>query len=502
MNKDELLEAGLDIHDISIHQQRIQECLAEKAETFLPIQDTCRLDNQGILPQRFLRHLSEESLDGFVAFVPAAGAASRYFQPLQELRKALSELDNTRIQEERQRLLAQDVLRWPLPPLLRSFLLKGSELSAAAAQALMGELDLPKALLPCSSQGPSFLLQKQAEHSRLAGLTAQVFIAPLGQSGRFAQELRESRDSETLPSVCLEQGAQLSTLRFLRNGQPYRDRQGALSLVPAGHGMLVKLFPDIHRQFPQAHSLLIRNIDNVNGWQPEILAASETFMRQHMTLLGAIQRIRRALHDDDIVEASRLARETLADFVSLKPAPLEAWFRELPEPWQPLWALLIRALHCPVVFAESQRASVGDSKALRKLYDRPVNSVGQVPNSGKDVGGTPVSIATREGLVSLCLELPHASPSDRQRYLEDPKLATHFNPVFVAAEIPRQAHAYDLAHCPFWILAQKNFHGDAVVYHETVLYEVLGNSITANVIFPEIPRLLFYPHKSLQDGCS
>ncbi len=502
MGKDELLELGLDVHDIAIHQERIQASLALQDSSYLPIADTCRLDNGGILPQRYLKTLSEESLHGFVAFVPAAGAASRYFQPLQSLRSALADAKLDLVSKLREDLVKQAALSWPLPRQLYAFLSSQAPLSAEHFAPLIEEIDAPKALLPCSPAGPSFLLQKQSEHSQIPGLEAQVFVAPLGQAGRFAQELRESRDSEHIPTICLEQGPHLSTLRFERSGLPYRDQKGDLSLVPAGHGMLVKLLPDIHKQFPQAHSLFIRNIDNVNGSSPEVLAATELFLRQHLTLLGCIKRIRKALHDESITEAARLAKETL-DFCKLPtPGPSTQWLRELPEPWHPLWELLLHVLHCPAELASRWRDKHGDNLSLRRLYDRPFNSLGQVPNNGKDVGGTPVYTQTKEGLVSLCLELPHASPADKQRFLEDPSRATHFNPVFVAAEIPKDAHAYDLKNCPFWILAQKQLHGQDVVYHETVLYEVLGNSITANLVFPEIPRLLFYPHKTLQDGVS
>ena len=33
---------------------------------------------------------------------------------------------------------------------------------------------------------------------------------------------------------------------------------------------------------------------------------------------------------------------------------------------------------------------ITDDKSLQQLYERPYNTFGVVPNSGKDVGGTPV----------------------------------------------------------------------------------------------------------------
>jgi hypothetical protein len=146
------------------------------------------------------------------------------------------------------------------------------------------------------------------------------------------------------------------------------------------------------------------------------------------------------------------------------------------------------------------KSKMGEKAALKHLFDRPLNALGQVPNNGKDVGGSPVRAVHENGEVSICLELPHASSEDRKNFLENPATATHFNPVFVAAELPEDNAVYDLEQCPFWILAEKNIRGTPVVYHEIVLYEVLGNSYTANVLFPEIPRRLFQPHKTLLDG--
>ena len=39
-----------------------------------------------------------------------------------------------------------------------------------------------------------------------------------------------------------------------------------------------------------------------------------------------------------------------------------------------------------------------------------------------------------------------------------------------------------------------------VCYHETVLHELIGNSATTNLVFIEVPRTLFHPHKSFFDS--
>src|SRR5688572_10221031 len=104
MTVPELRELNLDVHDIQIHQQRITEGVKNRDDLFIPIEDTCRLENGGILPPRYLHQVHREKAHGFVAFVPAAGAASRYFKPLTDLHAALEKQDFPRIAQEHQKL--------------------------------------------------------------------------------------------------------------------------------------------------------------------------------------------------------------------------------------------------------------------------------------------------------------------------------------------------------------------------------------------------------------
>jgi hypothetical protein len=498
----EVRELNLDVHDIQIHQQRISEGVKNRDDLFVPIEDTCRIENGGILPQRYLHQVNRDKAQGFVAFVPAAGAASRYFKPLMDLRLALEELNQDKIEVQHKSLKQQDAAKWPLPLHLSQFIHQDRcpRITPEQAKNLIDEIDLPKALLPCWKDGPTFLQMKQQEHEKIHGMIAEYYVAPLDQSALFAEHLDARTEDNERPRYFLEQGEQLSTLRFRPDGMPYRTPEGKLSIVPAGHGMLVKLFPEIRKKTPDAHSLFIRNIDNVNGWNPDVLQETELFLLQHQMVLGNLRSIRQSLHKDDLNSAAQLAEDLLQNMVNPRPTPTSSWLKELEKPWQPLWKLLVQGFHCPESYAQRMRRNHQDKRALKELYDRPLNTLGQVPNSGKDVGGIAVFAHTKDGEVSICLELPHASAVDKKRFLEDPKKATHFNPVFVAAEIPENPRAYDLEQCPFWILAEKTMLGEPVVYHEIVLYEVIGNSLTANVLFPEISRKLFYPHKTLLDG--
>ena len=96
--------------------------------------------------------------------------------------------------------------------------------------------------------------------------------------------------------------------------------------------------------------------------------------------------------------------------------------------------------------------------------------------------------------------MPHVSGADRKHFLENPLIATHFNPGFCAVEIPQDADYYSKQNRDFWLMAEKVYRGEQVVYYETVLYELLGNSSFANTVFVEVPRLVFNPHKALRDA--
>jgi hypothetical protein len=144
-----------------------------------------------------------------------------------------------------------------------------------------------------------------------------------------------------------------------------------------------------------------------------------------------------------------------------------------------------------------------------------------------DVGGGPVFVETPDGKkVKICLEMPHANPEDSIDFFGPRGKATHFNPVLVFFELRTHKRAFQesgteegeamknvasasqgrlvdfgqLFDDRFWLLSKKEFQGTPVCYHETVLYELLGNSATTNLLFVEVPRTLFVPHKAIFDS--
>ncbi len=138
--------------------------------------------------------------------------------------------------------------------------------------------------------------------------------------------------------------------------------------------------------------------------------------------------------------------------------------------------------------------------------------MGMVAKQKKDFGGGPVfANVTDVGQVKLCVEMPHVNAADRKQYFENGGEG-YFNPVLVFFELrthtrPQGDYSQpgrpvlfsDLFDDHLWLLTRRDYKGVAVCYHETVLYELIGNSAHTNVVFAQVPRLLFNPHKSYLD---
>lgn len=487
INREKLESLGLSYDEVSKHQAHLKSATEKAGDNFIPVADSCTLENGGIVDLNKVKGLSDISSSGFLGFIPSAGAASRYFQCLRPLEKALVEGDLSKVESELNKLLEEGASKWALPKPIHLALQGGASYALDKKNDIIESLAHAKALQPCVLTGESFLSLKDWEHSKLSGMEAQVFVTPYGKVSDFQGELPKP----SIPCKFYEQGPDLSTIRFNMQAEPYTDSTGAYSVVPAGHGTLVKLFPKVKKDFPKSHSVLIRNIDNVNGTSRDIIDQTDLFMKAHQWVLSHLVGIRKALKEDKYNEASAIAAEVLEQFPK---SPKQFSPENYPEELRTLFKLQTELFH----FSDGAKVD-NPHELVKTLYKRPFNTMGQVPNSGKDVGGTPVYADISGSKPVICLEVPHASPEDKKHFFEDSQKATHFNPVFVAAEIVDDVSGYQDNTSPFWILAKKNFAHTDVMYYETVLYELLGNSIMANVMFPAIPRNLFNPHKTVKD---
>lgn len=478
-------EQGMCTRIIDLHRERIQNWLQATSEgrEFLPIKviDTLRPDNGGMLARA---PGQAEGKGDYTAFIPAAGASSRYYKALRQELKGSAPA-----------ALAEDLKGIALPGEVSQFLA-----GQLGYQEVEAAFDRPKALQLCTTDGCTFLEAKLRELDLLPAIGSSVFVVPAQRTALFTELLGGMTYSPTKATSFLEQGPNMSTLRFARDGKPYLDAEGNVSIVPGGHGTLKNLFKEVKEAHSASKGVLIANIDNVFGSNDEVMAAADSFLAAHRFVLRQVEAIRKTLASEDYKEANALAAELCQ---LIQPLP---WERSILSAmavdikFQPLMECLVRCFHLSLDSFAAAKASEGSiPKAIAYLYRRPVNFLGQVKARGGEVGGTAVRAQTPIGQISLCLELPHFSEADHQTFLTDPAKATHFNPVFVAAELVDPSRHYPDEQNPFWLVAQKTFKGAPVIYHETILYEILGNSHFANVIFPEIPRSLFNPHKSYRD---
>lgn len=489
-------DLGLDPKRILAHWKRLFHCHgAESGETF-ELLDTCRKDNGRLLELERILAGSEvpksAELSGYAAFVPAAGAASRYMSALEPLRKSVECWDFAAISGALRDLLP---FLGVLPERLQEMIsAPSSGLSDEDRKWLKELFRSPKALLPCEPGGLSFLAQKAREHNFFDCFKLQIFVTPPGQKDTFQACIEGEMGPE---KAFYEQGVACSTLRFSPDGQPVRNEKGLLSQVPAGHGSLANLFPKIARDHSQVEALFIRNIDNVCGVNQKCRELTHEFLGAHTKVLKIFQSIRKVLQGNRPgigFQDGLLSLQRMGDDKALSDGE-QSFLRAIPnERSYLLWEILFRLFQTPL-----SEVGQGKDRDLLRLFERPVTLMGQVKNLGHDKGGSPVVVQTKDGPMSLCLERPHASLQDQKEVLDNPKKATHFNPVFAATELGAQPSFND-AQTDFWLMAKKNWQGKKVVYYETILYEILGNCKTMNCIFVEVPRYVFNPRKSLADA--
>ncbi len=489
---------GLPVEDIKRHYKMAAQALKNSSsDNFMKIVDTCRISN-GMVMQLPSAEAIISTNGRFASFVPSAGAATRYLDQLAPLIRCLRQGELDQARELFLDQFSKYKSKWCLPVHSAAIIADPDRclsLTKVEIDLICRELSQPKALFPCVREGVSFLQMKAREHQKIPQIAAQVFITPRGHIEPFSQNLQANVSSPAMKTVFFEQDESLSTIRLDLTGEPILDADGKYSIVPAGHGALVKLLPKVAASIPEANAIFIRNIDNVNGGSPAVVDVTTRFLTYFQSVLTLVKDIRLALQRNDY-EAAAGSAKSLVAYASMKTTEgrLQGFSPKDPEYW--LWQPIAALFH------SVQSADGTKSKStLLELYSRPLNILGVVPNSGTDMGGTPTLVQHDGELIKVCLEIPNASPADCDAFIRDPKKATHFNPVFVASELSTDAAQYQLLdRDPFWLISKKRWQQQDVTYYETVLFELLGNSRMANLIFVEVPRIVFNPHKTLEDA--
>lgn len=449
LNPELLAEEQLDYNRIQQHQQRILNALVNKKNTIIPIEDACTLENFGIQTmdqvQSILNSFFSNKTDpcwnenNVVTCIPAAGAAARYFSEIYQL------------------------------------ISNGKEIDPKALLLFQKFGHLPKALIPATTEGDSFLELKLIEQKKLFPCLGNALIVGADLKKKFESKIPDPN------WLVLEQGKDLSTIRFNMDGKPFIDEEGKYAPVSAGHGELVHLFKKIADAFPQAQCLHIRNIDNIIGTgseqKEELNDLSQTFQK----LKKSLEFLRETLSQNDV--------DNLSLPFQLTPEMVDASLGKLF-----YWPELNKNLSTSEKWSQ-----------ILKCCERPLSVFGVVKKESGDVGGGPVFAKLLNGSkIKLCMEMPHADSSQLEEYFGSQGKVTHFNPVLTFFELrmdqTKKFNFTNLFDDKFWLLSKREYKGKPVFYHESILYELIGNSETTNLVFIEVPRSLFHPHKSLSDS--
>ncbi|KAB8040607.1 DUF4301 family protein [Silvanigrella paludirubra] len=415
---------------------------------------------------------------------------------------------------------------------------------------------LPKALVPTTNEGDSFLMLKLSEQIKLLPCLGNVLVVPTNMKKEFenqiqtlTSQIQEStmdiftlRNSPFAPEwlknnrknsgqwFILEQGRALSTIRFNMDGTPFKDEDGKYTPVSAGHGELIHLFDKIADEFPSAECLHIRNIDNVigtsNDRSDELNVPAEAFriVRDCIEYLRA--KIEDLLFSENKCEISLRIHDKISlqvlDYLSqfidnnLAQEGLKICYDNKNNfngiPFQAFHKIIGNLFHW-----QPLSPSLNEIESWEQTLtwmEQPISIFGVVRKEVADIGGGPIFATLPDGTkIKLCIEMPHSSEEDSNEYFGSRGKSTHFNPVLAFFELRTNKRSFEKENSigkkviysklfdeRFWLLTKREYKGIPVCYHETVLHELIGNSATTNLIFIEVPRTLFRPHKSFFDS--
>jgi len=428
-------------------------------------------------------------------FIPASGAASRMFSPLQADPRVLAacrSLEPSRppdTAERELRLFLDKLESFAFFPDLENALADaGHDLQQARANrdleliiryllepCGLGYAYLPKGLLAFHAVADGArtpFVEHLAEAALLNGLDGTVALhftvsaehLPLfrAQFAAWRSTLEETYGCRFAVTYTTQKPS-TDTLALAADGKPLRDADGRLVLRPGGHGALLENLNDLAGDI-----ILVRNIDNV---VPDVLKqANLVWTRLLAGYLLVVQEeqhaLLKALHDqpDD-----PLVRELAVGF-------------------------LVDRLQADVSPAE-------DVGVLLDRLDRPLRICGMIPNSGEP-GGGPFWVRDDRGRVTR--QIVEGAQIDRDNPEQAAILArsTHFNPVDMVCGVSDwRGRSYDLHRFvdeDAVIITTKMQDGREVrVLERPGLWN--GGMADWHTLFVEIPPAAFNPVKTVFD---
>ncbi len=450
--------------------------------------------------ERLCRRGQEAAQAGrFLKFVPASGAATRMFQPLLAARGRAA--DTAATLEDLRGLPEYPALREFMahierfafhPELKRELERRGKRLQALrdakqfrmvldcllSAEGL-GYGELPKAVIPfhrypndCRTPVAEHLVQARA-HVRDRNGTVRVHFTVSGEhrtavERHIAEVCRLYEDDDGRYDVTLsEQRPDTDTLAAGLDNQPFRQRDGNLSLRPGGHGALLANLNDL-----KADVVFIQNIDNV-------AVRADTAIRYRKALAGYL------------VELQARLFEYLE---GLHPGATPSFLEEALH--------FVRATLSVVPPEDLTDAPAADRvRFLRETLDRPLRVCGMVPSTGEP-GGGPFWVRGAGGVPSLQIIESAQVDMAQARQRDIFASSTHFNPVDLVCGVrDRSGTCFDLMRFSdpdSSFISIKSADGRKL---KALEHPGLWNGGMAewNTVFVEVPQETFTPVKTVLD---
>jgi len=428
-------------------------------------------------------------------FIPASGAASRMFRPLQvdatvlaACRRASSAPQAGAAERELRHFFDELESFAFYPDLVNAMADAGHDLQRTLAgrdleliiryllePCGLGYLCLPKGLLAFHAAADGArtpFIEHLAEAALLNGLDGTVALhftvsaehLPLfkAQFAAWRGTLEETYGCRFKVSYSTQKPS-TDTLALTADGQPLRDADGRLVLRPGGHGALLENLNDLAGDI-----ILVRNIDNVvpDALKQANLVWTRLLTGQLLIVQEEQHALLKALHEQP---GDPLLRELAAGFLSGR--------------------------------LQEDVSAEDEVQVLIDRLDRPLRVCGMVPNSGEP-GGGPFWVGDARGKVSR--QIVEGAQID----WHDPEQAailarsTHFNPVDMVCGVSDwRGRPYDLTRFvdeEAVIVTTKMQAGREVrVLERPGLWN--GSMAGWNTLFVEIPPETFNPVKTVFD---
>ena len=174
----EASEQNLDPQAVALHRGRLKNVFNRNQSLTFKVIDTCRLANKGLVSYSFAKGVADNediALESVVAFVPAAGASSRYFSVLHNLLEALEGKDRANVLAWFAR---HSFRQWALGSVLQGLLEDASSTGYLSDEDLCQLRNLiakPKAL-QYLQDGRTFLQKKSDEHHAIKGVVNKILF--------------------------------------------------------------------------------------------------------------------------------------------------------------------------------------------------------------------------------------------------------------------------------------------------------------------------------------